>query len=197
MAATATTGWAARARAALTRVDDRLFRRVARTDHGPFDTVLRAASRATDYSALWVVTAGVLAGFGGPRGRRAAARGWLAIAVHSAVLNQPIKRLVGRERPDLDLVPLDRHPATTTTTHAFPSGHTGSAVAFTVAAGRVWPALTVPCAAVAAAVGYSRIHAGMHHPSDVVAGALTGAVAGRAAGAVASRWLSPRRPGTG
>ena len=172
---------AARARAALARTDDRVFRRVAITDHGPLDGVLRLASRATDYSMLWIGVAGALAGVGGTRGRRAAARGWTAIAVHSLLLNQPLKRLVARERPDLDLVPVERHPTTTTTTHAFPSGHTGSAVAFTVGAVSEVPGLAGPLAVVAALVGYSRVHAGMHHPSNVVAGVATGALAGRAA----------------
>lgn len=131
--------------------------------------------------------AGALAGLGGRAGRRAATTGWLAIALHSALFNHPIKRLVRRQRPALDRVPPRRHPATTTTTHAFPSGHTGSAVAFSVGVTGVHPAAAAPLAAACALIGYSRVHAGVHHPSDVAAGAVTGGLAG-----LLARRLLPR-----
>ncbi|MBW3665843.1 MAG: phosphoesterase, partial [Actinobacteria bacterium] len=95
----------------LRKVDQAGFRRVASTDHSPVgDRVLWWVSRAGDWSVVWVVTALLLAMFGGRRGRRAALRGWLAIAISSGVFNHSIKLLVRRARPDLELVPSHRHP---------------------------------------------------------------------------------------
>lgn len=84
--------------------------------------------------------------------------------------------VVERSRP---AVPhLDPHAPPTS---SFPSGHTAAAVALYAAValvlyrhGAPWPVwllLAVPCA-----VGFSRLYRGMHHPSDVLAGALLGAL---------------------
>jgi len=74
--------------------------------------------------------------------------------------------------PHLDVAP---------PTSSFPSGHTAAATALYAAVavvawrcGASWPVwllMAVPCA-----VGFSRLYRGMHHPSDVVAGAMLGAL---------------------
>jgi undecaprenyl-diphosphatase len=55
------------------------------------------------------------------------------------------------------------------------SGHAASAAAFAVGAIIELPALAVPLGALAGAVGYSGIYAGIHYPGDVLAGAIAGA----------------------
>jgi membrane-associated phospholipid phosphatase len=57
---------------------------------------------------------------------------------------------------------------------SFPSGHTASAFAFATGAGHELPGAGPPLLALAALVGYSRVHTGVHYPLDVVAGALCG-----------------------
>ena len=54
--------------------------------------------------------------------------------------------------------------------------------------GQAVPAARVPLRLAAFAMTYSRVHLGVHHPSDVVAGYLLGAVTGRV-----SRALLPAR----
>ena len=74
-------------------------------------------------------------------------------------------------------------------TRSFPSGHTAAAVAFASGAGRVLPLAGVPLHALAALVGYSRVHTGVHYPGDVLAGAVLGSViADVTVGVLASRW---------
>ena len=59
---------------------------------------------------------------------------------------------------------------------AFPSGHSATAFAFATAVGHVLPAASLPLHGLAALVAYSRVHAGVHYPGDVVSGALAGTV---------------------
>lgn len=47
-------------------------------------------------------------------------------------------------------------------------------MAFAAGAGRVSWVASLPLHTLAALVGYSRVHTGVHYPSDVVVGALTG-----------------------
>ena len=57
----------------------------------------------------------------------------------------------------------------------FPSGHSASAFAFAYAVGRHYPVLAVPIGLLATGVAYSRVHTGVHYPSDVVLGSIIGA----------------------
>ena len=61
---------------------------------------------------------------------------------------------------------------------SFPSGHTADAFAFATIAGLVYRKwfIIIPGLIWAALVGYSRMSLGVHFPSDVLAGALIGAV---------------------
>jgi undecaprenyl-diphosphatase len=59
---------------------------------------------------------------------------------------------------------------------SFPSGHTAAAVAFASSVSEVLPVAGLPLRGLAALVGYSRIHTGVHYPGDVVGGAVIGGV---------------------
>jgi undecaprenyl-diphosphatase len=72
---------------------------------------------------------------------------------------------------------------------SFPSGHTASGFAFTNAVAHTLPAAAAPLGLLASAVGYSRIHTGVHHPGDVVIGAVIGTAIGEAVG-----WATQRAP---
>jgi membrane-associated phospholipid phosphatase len=60
---------------------------------------------------------------------------------------------------------------------SFPSGHTSSAFATATSLSLAYPEwyVIVPSFAYAGAVAYSRMHLGVHYPSDVAAGAVIGA----------------------
>lgn len=78
------------------------------------------------------------------------------------------------------------------TSTSFPSGHAASAFAFATGVATAAPRSALPLSAAAALVAYSRVHTGVHYPSDVIAGAVLGA--GLAAAVVAA--LDRRRANT-
>jgi membrane-associated phospholipid phosphatase len=139
------------------------------------DRTLIAITRAANYSRLWLVVAGALAAFAGEQGRRAAGRGLIALAIAAAVANGPAKLLVRRRRPSSRWQPtLIRTPRST----SFPSGHSAAAVAFATGASAELPMLTPVLVPLAGVVAYSRVHAGVHYPSDVAAGVGIGLASG-------------------
>ncbi|AJP00766.1 phosphoesterase [Streptomyces cyaneogriseus subsp. noncyanogenus] len=165
----------------LRAVDGALYAAVAATPTPTLDRALRRLSHAADHSGISLGIAAALAA-GGPRSRRAALVGVGAVAVASASANLLGKRLVRRARPDREAarVTVNRHVPMPTSA-SFPSGHTASAVAFAVAVGVVLPGAAVPLGVLASAVGYSRVHTGVHYPGDVAAGAVLGIASAAAA----------------
>ena len=138
------------------------------------DRVFYTASELGNFSILWHALA--WAGATSKRGRRNALRVSAALAVESALVNGPIKSAFNRSRP---LAEYDHpHRLRQPLTSSFPSGHASAAV---VAAAllseprrRCWPFW-----AAASLVAASRVHVRIHHASDVVVGALVGAVVAR------------------
>jgi membrane-associated phospholipid phosphatase len=156
------------------------------------DRTLVRITRAANYSRLWLVIAGALAALGGGRGQRAAGRGLIAIAIAAAVANGPAKLIARRRRPFSQSRPaLINMPRST----SFPSGHTAAAFAFATAASAEMPILAPALVPIAGAVAYSRVHTGVHYPSDVAAGLAIGIGSGvMAAPAWRRRSLLARRP---
>jgi undecaprenyl-diphosphatase len=105
------------------------------------------------------------------------------------VANGPAKLLVRRRRPFRHARPtLIRTPQST----SFPSGHSATAFAFATGACAELPLLAPVLIPLAGAVAYSRVHTGVHYPSDILAGAAIGI----GSGALAAR-LAPERRGQG
>jgi membrane-associated phospholipid phosphatase len=166
-----------------TAVDHAVYGAIARATTPTLDRGLVALSRAADHSKLWLGSAAVLAVAGGAPGRRAAARGLGAIAVASGAVNLGVKVLARRRRPNRADVP-DERQVPMPRSSSFPSGHAASAFAFATAAGHGAVAVDLPLRILATAVAYSRIHTGVHYPSDVLVGALIGGAAGEAVAAI-------------
>jgi YegS/Rv2252/BmrU family lipid kinase len=170
--------------------DRRLITAAARRRSPASDAVFLAASRAANRSKLWVVIAGALYASGRRRPRSAAASGLLGIGFTSTLVNGPLKYAWRRDRPPIafrrsgeplaPLLPLPR-------TFSFPSGHSASAFAFATGATAALPASGPVVLPLAGAVAYSRVHTGVHYPSDVVVGSTIGVVCGLAAGRIVGR----------
>jgi undecaprenyl-diphosphatase len=155
---------------------------------------MRRVASAADYSRLSIATSAILTVTGGPRGRRAAVAGLASVAVTSVVVNGVVKLVGRRRRPDRESaeVPVARQ-VPMPVSRSFPSGHTASAVAFASGVGRVLPVAALPLHVLAAVVGYSRVHTGVHYPGDVLAGAVLGAtIADVTAGLARGRGRPPR-----
>lgn len=141
------------------------------------DRPVARISNAANNGRLWFAVAALLGVVGGSRGRRAALRALLALAITSAVTNQVVKHAASRQRPEKPNVDSGRHVAMPLSS-SFPSGHTASAFAFAATVSADFPLLALPLFGVASVVGYSRVHTGVHYPSDVIAGSVLGLALG-------------------
>lgn len=99
----------------------------------------------------------------------------------STVRTYVLKHAINRDRPavsypDIQAYEAERH-------YSFPSGHTSNAFVTATSLSlnfKKWY-VVLPSFVWAGAVGYSRMHLGVHYPSDVLGGAVVG---------IASGWLT-------
>lgn len=94
--------------------------------------------------------------------------------IAASVLTLSMKYLINRKRPFETYPFIEKETAAGSP--SFPSGHTAAAFATATAISMAYPEWYViaPSFLWAGAVGYSRMHLGVHYPSDVLVGALTG-----------------------
>ena len=158
-------------------LDQAMHDALARTPTPTLDPLMMRVSNAANYTRVWIAIAVALAALGDQEGRRAAIKGLTAVGAASISANLVAKHLVPRNRPDRRSVVSGRETRMPTSS-SFPSGHAASAFAFATAVTGDFPQLTLPLYGLAALVGYSRIHTGVHYLSDVVGGAFLGLAVG-------------------
>jgi membrane-associated phospholipid phosphatase len=158
--------------------DAAVDRRVDRVRGNPvLDRVMYTASELGNFSLVWhlVSTTRAVA----PDRRLAhAVRVAAFLGAESVLVNGPVKSLFRRHRPVWEHErPLRlRVPKTS----SFPSGHASSAAVAAVLLSERDSAWPLYCG-LGAVVAVSRVYVGVHHASDVVAGAAVGLALGRAA----------------
>jgi len=99
----------------------------------------------------------------------------MASTVVNVAVSNALKYSVNRERPFITYP--DIINKTGTHSPSFPSGHTANAFATATSLSLTYPEwyVIIPSFAYAGTVAYSRMHLGVHYPSDVAAGAVIGA----------------------
>lgn len=88
-----------------------------------------------------------------------------------------LKYSINRDRPYITYPDIMQKTDVVSSTASFPSGHTSTAFATATSVSLEYPKwyVIVPLFGWAGTVGYSRMHLGVHYPSDVLAGAAIGA----------------------
>lgn len=158
------------------------------------DRILYTASELGNHSLIWHLLATVQ-GLRRDGDLAGTIRLVTIMGVESAIVNGPVKSMFRRQRPVHDGPrPFQlRQPRTS----SFPSGHASAAAVFAIVASEDDP-LAPAYAVLATLVSASRVHVRIHHPSDVVGGAVVGTALGLAlrawwpAGQVRPRGLGRR-----
>ena len=157
-------------------IDIRLLRSIYTPEILASDNFFRFASNSDTYVVLGTPTAMAITGLIKHDDKlfRNAIVTMGSTVVNVAITNA-LKYSVNRDRP-FETYPdiinkSEPHGA------SFPSGHTSNAFATATSISLAFPEwyVIVPSFAYATTVGYSRMHLGVHYPSDVLAGALIGA----------------------
>jgi membrane-associated phospholipid phosphatase len=98
-----------------------------------------------------------------------------ASLVLSSLFTNGIKLVVKRDRPFKEY-PSEIYRKSDVQGYSFPSGHTTTAFALATSLSLSFPKwyVILPSYTYAAAVGYSRMYLGVHYPTDVLAGIISG-----------------------
>ena len=169
LASTAVLGMAALARRGVPHWDDDGFRRINGLPdalYGPIWPVMQLGSLAS---------VGVIAGLTRLLDRRPQRAGTVALAGGTAwLVCKPLKRLVGRPRPDPE-VTVVKIRGMTQTGLGYPSGHAAVAAAIgSVLARGASRRQLGGISLLAGTVGASRVYIGAHYPLDVLGGWAAG-----------------------
>jgi undecaprenyl-diphosphatase len=154
----------------LSPLEERLLRAARTRGHTPqAERLVGRFSALGEHAAVWLAigaAGSVLAARDTrPRWRRATATVALAYGVNTA-----LKLAIGRPRPELEGLPaLTKTP----TRLGFPSAHASTSFAAALAYGRLGLP-RAPLYGLACGLTLSRLYLGVHHPSDLVGGALLG-----------------------
>ena len=157
-------------------IDIRLLRAINSEETLNSDKYFRFITNSDTY--VIVGTPAILAGAGLIRDDDKMIRNAFVMAAASAVnagVTLALKYSINRDRP------FETYPEILKKAKAgspsFPSGHTSGAFATATSLSLAYPEwyIIVPSFAYAGTVAYSRMHLGVHYPSDVAAGAVIGA----------------------
>jgi membrane-associated phospholipid phosphatase len=150
-------------------VDERLLLLARTRAHSPgAERAVARLSRLGEHGGVWLAIGA--AGQALDARRRPAWRRASGAVAGAYVLNTAVKLVVRRRRPVLEGLP---QLTGTPTTLSFPSAHAATSFAGALAYSRLGMP-SGPLYALAVSLALSRLYLGVHHPSDVLAGAVLG-----------------------
>jgi membrane-associated phospholipid phosphatase len=156
-------------------LDIKILRAINTPEELPSDEFFRFISNSEPYIMVSLPAGMATAGFFKHDETliRNAFTGLAAIAL-SGGITIAMKYAIDRDRPFVTYP--DIMQKSKAGSPSFPSGHTSSAFATATSLSLAYPKwyIIVPSYTWAGTVGYSRMHLGVHYPSDVLAGALIG-----------------------
>jgi undecaprenyl-diphosphatase len=107
----------------------------------------------------------------------------------AALVVNGLKHLIGRPRPKFaHSGEWQVAPSFVSGFDSFPSGHTAASFAVATVLAKRFPAIGSLCLGIAVFVMFSRIFRGSHFPTDVLGGAVFGALSGTIAAAPLTQW---------
>ena len=143
----------------------------------PFlDVIFKTITHLGDKGIFWISLSLVFCIF--KKTRKAGFFALFALLSSVLVNNVILKNVIGRIRPYEIIAGLECIIAHATDA-SFPSGHTGASFAAAIVYLFKLPKkISIPALIMAALIGFSRLYVGIHYPTDVFAGAITGAALG-------------------
>jgi membrane-associated phospholipid phosphatase len=111
----------------------------------------------------------------------------------NAFTTTALKLAFNRDRPFVTYPYLDKQAEAGS--YSLPSGHTSSAFTLATSLSMAYPKwyVIVPSYVYACAAGYSRMHLGVHYPSDVLAGAIVGTGSALLSNYLQQKWTGNRK----
>lgn len=157
-------------------LDIKILRAINSPDDLPSDDFFRFISNSEPYIVAAVPVA--IGGYGLIRHDDKQFRNGCVIVAATALcagVTNILKYTIDRDRPFITYPDITKKSKAGSP--SFPSGHTSSAFATATSLSLIYSKwyVIVPSYGWAATVGYSRMHLGVHYPSDVLAGAVIGA----------------------
>lgn len=162
-------------------IDDRAVIWITNHRFAPLNGLFNALGTVGKLGAIWILCAFAL-GIAMRRGVVQTVVLGVVTALATLVADSVtlgVKDLVHRTRP-FDAHPAI-HPLYVVHSSSFPAGHAATALAGAVLLSCVARRLAPLFVGLAVAICFSRVYVGVHYPSDVLAGAVIGAVVGCAA----------------
>ncbi len=157
-------------------IDRRIFHLINDLPHSPASDRYIGILSDLGEGFGWVGAGIGIAWLGGRRGRRAGLATALASLSATHLVQRLIKPVFRRRRPfiDREALVVGVRPADA----SFPSGHAASSFAAATVLSIFYPRAAPLVFGLAAGVGASRVHLGVHFPSDVAVGSVIGVVVG-------------------